>query len=114
MISCTTSQPSTIRPVSLVSCRRSSSALIATAVLEIEMPSPAPGTPEAGQPSSTPIAQPRPVQAMTWISTPGTATCHTAMRSRSEKCSPIVNISNATPISASSVERCWSATKPGV
>ncbi len=49
-----------------------------------------------------------------WTMAPGTAIAFTESRSFSEKCRPTPNISRMTPISASSLARFWSATKPGV
>ena len=45
---------------------------------------------------------------------PGTAMAFTDSKSFIEKCRPTPNISRITPISASSLARPWSATKPGV
>ena len=57
---------------------------------------------------------PSTVAAAIWPMAPGMAMARTDSRSFSEKCRPTPNISSITPISASSCDIFWSATKPGV
>ncbi len=94
-----------MRPASVESCPRSSSALMETAVLEIAPASPSTSEAGTGQPSSCPAPKPTSVHAATCNSAPGTAICQTRRRSRGEKCSPMANIKSATPISASSARQ---------
>ena len=103
-----------MRPRRVSSRRRSSSARVTTTVLATDSASPKITAPIVGQPCHSPNAMPIVVTKAICTSAPGTATCFTSSRSRSEKCRPTPNISRITPTSASCGARVWSATKPGV
>ncbi len=112
--SSTISQPTAMRPRSVSIRRRSCSARSSTTVEATDSArpktSPAPIVQPSIQDKPAPSAVAKPICTMA----PGTAMARTDKRSLSEKCRPTPNISRMTPISASSLARPASATKPGV
>ena len=113
--SCTTSQPSAMRPASPDRRPLSSSARVETAVEEMASARPKTGAAAGPSPSArAPAAAPISVPAAICASAPGSATRQTASRSRARKCSPTAKSRSATPISASAAVMAGSATKPGV
>ncbi len=112
--SSTITQPTAVRPWTVSSSFRSSSARSRTTVLAIEMASPSTSPPPTPQPIAAPNATPRSVTTAIRMIAPGTANARTAIRSSIEKWIPTPNISRITPISASSVAIALSAINPGV
>ena len=112
--SSTISQPTAILPRLLSSRRRSSIARSSTTVEAVASEKPKISPCSVGQPISAATPQPNKVATTIWPMAPGMAMAFTAIKSLSEKCRPTPNISSITPISASWLARCWSATKPGV
>ncbi len=112
--SSTTSQPTAIRPRSVLIRSRACMARSSTTVLATDSASP--NTRPAATDHPSPKARPSPSSVATAICTsaPGTAIFLTDNRSRNEKCRPTPNISRITPSSASSLANARSATKPGV
>ena len=112
--SSTTSQPTAMRPLTVSSSPRPSSALSNTTVLATDNESPNTIAPPSGQPHQSAIAAPSAVATVICTIAPGNAILRTDNRSPSEKCKPTPNISNITPISASWRAISTSATNPGV
>ena len=108
------SQPTAIRPLSVSSRPRSSSARSSTTVEATERARPKTRPAPSPQPQARPT--PRPISVATAICTtaPGSAIARTAIRSPIEKWSPTPNISRITPISASWPASSALPTKPGV
>ena len=112
--SSTTSQPTAMRPSSVASVPRCSSARSSTTVLATESARPKMTPAPKGHPQKCAAPMPSAVATAICASAPGIAMPRTAMRSRSEKCVPTPNMSSITPISASCGARWLSATQPGV
>jgi hypothetical protein len=112
--SSTTSQPTATRPLKLSRTPRLSSARSKTTVLATDSDRPNTRAAPMFQPQNDASAMPIAVAATICTTAPGTAMRRTASRSAKEKCRPTPNISSITPISASSLARLVSATKPGV
>ena len=112
--SCTTSQPTAMRPFMVSSWPRVSSALSSTTVLAQASDRPKIKAPPSDQFHSQPTHSPAAVVAPIWISAPGMAIFLTDHRSCGEKCRPTPNIKSMMPISDSCPAICASATKPGV
>ena len=112
--SSTISQPTAMRPRSVLMMRRSCRARSSTTVLATDSARPKVIPAPIGQPSRLPSPTPKAVATAICTMAPGTAMSRTDHRSFSEKCRPTPNISRMTPISASSLASDWSATKPGV
>ncbi|MNR36144.1 hypothetical protein D3C85_1540390 [compost metagenome] len=97
--SSTISQPTAMRPLTLSSTPRSSSARSSTTVLATDRHKPNTSASPAGQPHHNAVAAPSAVATAICTTAPGTEMRFTAIRSDSEKCRPTPNISNITPIS---------------
>jgi hypothetical protein len=108
------SQPTAMRPFSVSSSLRCSSARNSTTGLATDSASPNTRPDGNGQPQS--VARLAPIAVATTIcaTAPGSAIVRTFSNVSSEKCSPTPNISRITPISASSPARPLSPTNPGV
>ncbi len=112
--SSTTSQPTAMRPLTVSTSPRPSSARSSTTVLATDSARPNTSAAPTLQPHASASAPPSSVATVICTTAPGSAILRTASRSRSEKCRPTPNISSITPTSASCCASDRSPTNPGV
>ena len=112
--SSTISHPTAMRPLTVSSALRCSSARSNTTVLATDRANPITRPAPTPQPHRSASATPLAVATAICAIAPGSAMARTASRSLIEKCRPTPNIRRMTPISASWLARLASPTKPGV